>query len=101
VHAGGQTLEELALELFLQGEPGPRVLFPRDGAVFFFDPTAAGQGIPAWIAARREEVLEVRLNGQAASLRYPFRLELPVRPGAYRLEVRGRDGQDSLRYQVR
>jgi hypothetical protein len=101
VHGAGLGLGELALELFLEGGSGPRVLFPRDGAVFYRDRREAAQEIPAWIAARPGEVLEVRLNGVARSLRPPFRLELPVRPGAYLLEVTGEAGRDTVRYEVR
>ena len=103
MHGGGLGLEELAAELFLAGGEGPRVLFPRDGAVFFRDSVSAEarQGIPAWIVASREEVLGVRLNGSALSLRYPFRLELPVKPGTYRLEVTGCSGGEAISYTVR
>jgi membrane peptidoglycan carboxypeptidase len=101
VHAGGQSLEALALELFLEGGSGPRVLYPQDGATFYRDTLEAPQGIPVWIAARREENLEVRLNGQPRFLPYPFRLELPVRLGDYLLEVIGQAGRDVVRYQVR
>ena len=101
VHGGGQGLEALALELFLEGGSGPRVLYPRDGAMFYRDWLESPQSIPAWIAARREETLEIRLNGQSHPLRHPFRLELPVRPGAYLLEVIGAAGRDAVRYEVR
>ena len=59
------------------------------------------QRIPGWVAARREDVLEVRLNGEVLPLRYPFRLELPVRPGDYCLEVAGPEGRDAVSYSVR
>ena len=111
VHGGGEGdgrkgegkvgLEELALELFLEGGAGPRILFPREGTVFYRDSLEGAQRIPGWIAARREETLEVRLNGEALPLRHPFRLELPVRPGAYRLEVTGPAGRDAVGYTVR
>jgi len=101
VHGGGRDLEELALELFLEGGDGPRVLYPENGATFYRDGLEWPQGIPAWIAARRGETLEVRLNGQSRPLGHPFRLELPVRPGAYLLEVIGAAGRDAVRYQVR
>jgi penicillin-binding protein 1C len=101
VHAAGQGLEELALELFLEGSAGPRVLYPRDGATFYRDWLEAPQDIPAWIAARRQESLEVRLNGESRALKYPFRLDLPVRPGNYLLEVIGQSGRDAVRYEVR
>jgi len=101
VHGAGQGLEDLALELFLEGGSGPRVLYPRDGATFYRDGLEAPQGIPAWIAARREETLEVRLNGETRELKHPFRLELPVRPGNYLLEVRGQAGRDAVRYEIR
>jgi penicillin-binding protein 1C len=101
VHAEGQGLEELALDLFLEGGSGPRILYPRDGATFYRDGLEAPQGISAWIAARRQETLEVRLNGESRSLRWPFRLDLPVRPGNYLLEVIGEHGRDTVRYQVR
>ena len=100
--AGGTgRLEELALELFLEGGRGPRILFPREGAVFYRDSLDAGQGIPAWIAARPDEDLEVRLNGEILRVRHPFRLELPVRPGAWRLEAAGEAGRDAVSYSVR
>jgi penicillin-binding protein 1C len=101
VHGAGQGLEDLALELFLEGGSGPRVLYPRDGATFYRDELGGPQGIPAWIAARREENLEVRLNGESRALTHPFRLELPVRPGSYLLEVRGQAGRDAVRYEIR
>jgi penicillin-binding protein 1C len=101
VHGAGQGLESLALELFLEGGDGPRLLYPRDEAIFYRDGLEAPQGIPAWIAARRRETLEVRLNGESRALEYPFRLELPVRPGDYLLEVIGEAGRDAVRYQVR
>ncbi len=101
VHGAGQSLEELALELFLEGGKGPRVLYPRDGASFYHDGVEAAQDIPAWIAARRQETLEVRLNGESRALKYPFRLDLPVRPGNYLLEVIGAAGRDAVHYQVR
>ncbi len=101
----GGRLEDLALELFLGEGPGPKILFPRDGAVFYLDPARGPSGgeqeIQAWIAARREEVLEVRLNGRVCPLRYPFLMELPVNPGIYRLEVAGPSGSDAASYQVR
>jgi penicillin-binding protein 1C len=101
VHGAGQGLEALALELFLEGGSGPRILYPRDGATFYRDGPEAAQGIPVWIAARREENLEVRLNGESRRLGHPFRLELPVRPGAWSLEVIGEAGRDAVRYQIR
>jgi penicillin-binding protein 1C len=103
VHLGRLDLEALALELFLQGGPGPRVLFPRNGAVFYRDPSAGQQvqSLAAWIAAPRNEVLEVRLNGESRRLSHPFDLELPARPGIYRLEVMSAGGRDALTYAVR
>jgi penicillin-binding protein 1C len=101
VHGAGQGLEDLALELFLEGGSGPRVLYPRDGATFYRDWLEAPQGIPVWIAARREETLKVRLNGETRALRHPFRLELPVRQGSFLLEVRGEAGRDVVRYEIR
>jgi penicillin-binding protein 1C len=103
VHAGRLGLEGLAMELFLEGRPGPRVLFPRDGAVFYRDPAAGGQAqsLSAWIAARPGETLEVRLNGEARLLPPPYDLELPSRPGFYRLEVMGPGGREALSYTVR
>jgi penicillin-binding protein 1C len=103
VHAGRLGLGALALELFLEGKPGPRVLFPRDGAVFYRDPAAGerGQSLSAWIAARPGELLEVSLNGETRLLPPPYTLELPARPGSYRLEVTGPGGREALSYAVR
>jgi hypothetical protein len=42
----------------------------------------------------------VRLNGESHALEYPFRLDLPVRPGNYLLEVIGEAGRDAVRYRV-
>ncbi len=101
VHAGGQSLEALAMDLFLGGSEGPRVLYPRDGATFYRDGLEALQRIPAWIAVRGRQALEARLNGESRALPYPFRLDLPVRPGSYLLEVIGEHGRDAVRYVVR
>jgi penicillin-binding protein 1C len=103
VHDGGMTMEELASRVLLEGDDAPRILFPLDKLVFYRDGRApeAAQRIRAWIVAPPEERLVARLNGQPVDLAAPFELQLPVRPGRYRLEVSGGTGRDAVSYTVR
>lgn len=103
VHDGGMTMEELASRVLLEGDDAPRILFPLDKLVFYRDGRApeAAQRIRAWIVAPPEQRLVARLNGQPVDLAAPFDLQLPVRPGRYRLEVSGGTGRDAVSYTVR
>jgi penicillin-binding protein 1C len=103
VHGKGKDMEELLLEVVLGESKQPRILFPRNGAVFYRDRGAAAevQTIPGWIAADPEDRIVVRLNGRVLVLDDLARPLLPVRPGRYRLEVEGRFGGDAVSYSVR
>lgn len=103
VHGQGKDMEELLLEVVLGESKQPRVLFPRNGAVFYRDRGAAAevQTIPGWIASDPEDRIVVRLNGRVLAADDPSRPLLPVHPGRYRLEVEGRFGGDAVSYSVR
>jgi len=96
-------MAELLLEVVLGESKQPRVLFPRDGTVFYRDRGAATelQTIPGWIASDPEDRIVVRLNGRVLALDNPSRPLLPVHPGPYQLEVEGRFGGDAVSYFVR
>ncbi len=103
VHGQGKDMEELLLEVVLGESKQPRVLFPRNGAVFYRDRSAAEevQTIPGWIASDPEDRIVVRLNGLVLTPDDTSRPLLPVRRGGYRLEVEGRFGGDTVTYTVR
>lgn len=103
VHGQGKDMEELLLEVVLGESKQPRVLFPRNGTVFYRDRGAAAevQKIPGWIASDPEDRIVVRLNGRVLALDDPSQPLLPVHPGPYRLEVEGRFGGDAVSYSVR
>lgn len=122
VHEGGLDLAELFAASLLGGEPGPRIVFPRDGSVFYREVgLAAGeQSIRGWVVARPGEAFRVSLNGApveghppagggrppAGGERPPAGgsgglLLLPVQPGRYRLEAVGPSGADAVVYTVR
>jgi hypothetical protein len=96
-------MDKLILEVVLGGSKQPRVLFPRNGTVFYRDRGAAAevQKIPGWIASDPEDRIVVRLNGRVLTLDDPSQPLLPVHPGPYRLEVEGRFGGDAVSYSVR
>jgi penicillin-binding protein 1C len=110
VHEGGLDLTELFAASLLAGEAGPRIVFPRDGSVFYREAgLAAGeQSIRGWIVARPGEAFRVSLNGAPVDGggRSPAGggdglLLLPVQPGRYRLEAAGPSGADAVVYTVR
>ncbi len=103
VHGQGKDMDKLILEVVLGGSKQPRVLFPRNGTVFYRDRGAAAevQKIPGWIACDPEDRIVVRLNGRVLTLDDPSQPLLPVHPGPYRLEVEGRFGGDAVSYSVR
>jgi penicillin-binding protein 1C len=103
VHGQSKDMEELLLEVVLGESKQPRVLFPRNGTVFYRDRGAAAevQTIPGWIASDPEDRIVVRLNGRILALDNPSRPLLPVRPGPYQLEVVGRFGGDAVSYIIR
>jgi len=96
-------MEELLLQVVLGEEGRARILFPRNGMIFYREGGAAtdSQGIPGWIASYPEDRVTVRLNGRVLAPDNPSRPQLPVQPGRYRLEVEGRFGEDSVTYTVR
>ena len=98
VHGQGKDMEELLLEVVLGESKQPRVLLPRNCAVFYRDIGAAAevQTIPGWIASDPEDRIVVRLNGRVLAADDPSRPLLPVHPGRYRLEVEGRFGGDAV-----
>ena len=91
----------------------PRILFPRDGMIFYAEEGAGqdgtgqdrtgedGRAIPGWIAADPEDRITLRLNGRILEPDDPARPLLPVQPGRYRLAVRGSFGEDTITYTVR
>jgi len=103
VHTGGASLEELALERFLEGAPGPRILFPRPGTIFYSEATlpAGSQWIRAWVAARPGTPVQVLLNGRPIPHSGTGEPALPVAPRRYRLAAGGAAGRDSVSYEVR
>jgi penicillin-binding protein 1C len=103
VHGQGGNMEELLLQVVLGEEGRARILFPRNGMIFYREGGAAtdSQGIPGWIASYPEDRVTVRLNGRVLAPDNPSRPQLPVQPGRYRLEVEGRFGEDSVTYTVR
>jgi penicillin-binding protein 1C len=103
VHGQGKSLEELLNQTMLGGQRRVRILFPRNGMIFYREGSAAlnSQSIPGWIAADPQDRVTVRLNGRVLALDDPSRPQLPVQPGRYRLEVEGRFGEDSVTYTVR
>ena len=103
VHGQGRTMDDLLLQVMLGEEGQPKVLFPRNGMIFYREGGTAvdSQRIPGWIAAAPGDRITVRLNGRILPLDDPTRLLLPVQPGRYRLEVQGGSGGDSVDYSVR
>jgi len=103
VHGQGRSLEELLILTMLGKGMGAKVLFPRNGMIFYREGSAAlnSQSIPGWIAADPQDRVTVRLNGRILPLDDPTRPQLPVQPGRYRLIVEGRFGGDSVTYTVR
>lgn len=87
---------------FLEGPV--QILRPRDGAVFFLDPTlpAAGQqlAVEATGNGRAEVLVDGRIVGTG---RFPLRIWVSLAPGTHRLTVRGSEeaGEESIRYEVR
>ena len=103
VHGQGATLEELLNQTILEGQRRARILFPRNGMVFYREGSTAvdSQGIPGWVAADPADRITLRLNGRVLQPADPTRPLLPVQPGRYRLEVEGRFGKDEVTYTVR
>lgn len=90
-------------EALLATGVSPRILFPLHGSVFYLDPRVAvqDQRLRCWVAAGREERLQVFLDGRSFLLSYPFSFELLLKPGAFTLKVHGARGQDLAAFEVR
>ncbi|MBN2551194.1 MAG: hypothetical protein JXB06_00430, partial [Spirochaetales bacterium] len=102
VHGGGGSMEELLPQLFLGQGRAPRILFPRDRMVFYreAEAEAGSQAIPCWIVADPQDRITVELNGTVLASADSSWL-LPVEPGSYHLEVRGKFGREAVSYSVR
>ena len=95
-------MEELLPQLFLGQGRTPRILFPRDGMIFYreAEAEAGSQAIPCWIVADPQDRITVELNGTVLASPDSSWL-LPVEPGSYHLEVRGKFGREAVSYSVR
>jgi penicillin-binding protein 1C len=103
VHGQDRSMDELLLQIVRGEERRPKVLFPRNGMIFYREGSTAvkSQSIPGWIVSEAADPIAVLLNGHILSLDNPRQPLLPVQPGHYRLEVVGRFGGDSVTYTVR
>ena len=82
----------------------PKILRPKDGAVFYFDPTIKSdeQVIKIEIIHKQQESISLYLNDQfVKSLSYPFTWSMPLRKGEYKVEVIGRDHSDKIKFKVK
>jgi hypothetical protein len=98
------------VELLAGPNGAPRILFPLPEQLFYRDRTvaAASQRLETWIAASPGSVITLRVEqtgraGPPAEMRlaYPFRAQLPLDRGTYRIEAVGAGGTDAVRYHVR
>jgi penicillin-binding protein 1C len=103
VHGRGGTMEELLVRTVLGEQRGVRILFPRNGMIFYREGLSAlqDQSIPGWIVAEPEDRITLRLNGRPLPGDDPTRPLLPVQRGRYRLVAEGRFGVDAVTYTVR
>jgi membrane peptidoglycan carboxypeptidase len=103
VHGQGWSMEKLLTQIMLGEERRAKVLFPRNGMVFYREGGTAvdSQIIPGWIVADPADRITLRLNGRLLRTDDPTRPLLPVQPGRYRLVAEGRYGEDGVTYTVR
>jgi penicillin-binding protein 1C len=83
----------------------PSIERPRDGAVFYHDPTLpeSMQAVKIQVINdNKKERLDLFLNGrQVDILSWPWSWYLEMKPGTWRIEVVGSNGSDSIEVEIR
>ena len=83
---------------------GPAIIYPADGAVYYYDPASSSEQQAVRIeVAGGEGPVQITVNGeQAAELTsQPFVWYFPLRRGHWTVEVSDAGGTDSVRFEVR
>lgn len=86
------------------GNAGPAIVYPADGAVYYYDPASSpGQQAVRIEISGGEGPFTIYVNGELESELYipPFVWYFPLKRGHWTVEVSGSSGSDAVRFEVR
>jgi penicillin-binding protein 1C len=102
--AAEDTAENGARRSAEAADAGPAIIYPADGAVYYYDPASSSEQQAVRIeVAGGEGPVQITVNGeQAAELTsQPYVWYFPLRRGHWTVEVSDAGGADAVRFEVR